>query len=257
MKNIVISLESAVERRKHIHEEFGKHKVDFEFFDALTPDTAKDFANNLGLNLKDAKLTPGELACMMSHVAIWKKTIDENIPYVTIFEDDIYLGEDAEELLNRSTWIKSEWNIIKIETVLKKIIYAKKSYNIQGVTRQLHQLKSKHLGTGGYILSLKGSHTFFNYINKTILRPLDELIFEEFILNYDEPIYQMKPALCIQEIILAGPEADLLLPSLLINERKDRMKANKTTGFNKVRRELKRVAQQTKKALLAKEIAFK
>ncbi|WP_227681695.1 hypothetical protein [Psychrobacter glacincola] len=121
----------------------------------------------------------------------------------------------------------------------------------------MHQLKSKHLGTGGYILSLKGSHTFFNYINKTILRPLDELIFEEFILNYDEPIYQMKPALCIQEIILAGPEADLLLPSLLINERKDRMKANKTTGFNKVRRELKRVAQQTKKALLAKEIAFK
>ncbi|WP_227681697.1 glycosyltransferase family 25 protein [Psychrobacter glacincola] len=121
MKNIVISLESAVERRKHINEEFGKYKVDFEFFDALTPDTAKDFANNLGLNLKDAKLTPGELACMMSHVAIWKKTIDENIPYVTIFEDDIYLGEDAEELLNRSTWIKSEWNIIKIETVLKKL----------------------------------------------------------------------------------------------------------------------------------------
>ncbi|MGO1513314.1 MAG: glycosyltransferase family 25 protein, partial [Psychrobacter sp.] len=76
MKNFVISLQSATERREHINSEFGKHNVNFEFFDALTPDTAKDYALSLGLNLDSISLTPGELACMMSHVALWKKAID-------------------------------------------------------------------------------------------------------------------------------------------------------------------------------------
>ena len=79
------------------------------------------------------------------------------------------------------------------------------------------------------------------------MRPLDELIFEEFIFKYNEPVYQMKPALCIQEIILAGPDSELSLPSLLIDERKSRMKAHKIKGLSKIRRELKRVIQQTKK----------
>ncbi|MGO2231698.1 glycosyltransferase family 25 protein, partial [Psychrobacter sp.] len=90
MKNFVISLQSATERREHINSEFGKHNVNFEFFDALTPDTAKDYALSLGLNLDSISLTLGELACMMSHVALWKKAIDNHIPYITIFEDDVY-----------------------------------------------------------------------------------------------------------------------------------------------------------------------
>lgn len=257
MKKFVISLTSATDRRQHIRSEFNKHQVDYEFFDALTPDKADEFAKSLNLKIQDASLTPGELACMMSHVAIWKKTIDENIPYVTVFEDDVYLGEDAHYLLNQTNWIQPEWNIIKIETVLKKTISAQRSYNISGVSRQLAQLKSKHLGTGGYILSLKGAKIFFDYINTTNLRPLDELIFEEFIFKYNEPVYQMKPALCIQEIILAGPDSELSLPSLLIDERKSRMKAHKIKGLSKIRRELKRVIQQTKKIILAKEVPFK
>tara|TARA_R110002073_G_scaffold336437_1_gene533335 strand:+ start:2376 stop:3149 length:774 start_codon:yes stop_codon:yes gene_type:complete len=256
MKNFVISLTSATERRKHINHEFSKHNVNFEFFDALTPETAENYANSLGLNLNDIGLTLGELACMMSHVALWKKAIDENTPYITIFEDDVYLGEDANRLLNDSEWIKSDWNIIKIETVLKKTILAYKSYQVATVKREVTQLKSKHLGTGGYVLSLRGAMLFFDYINNTNLRPLDELIFEEFIAKHNEPVYQMKPALCIQEIILAGPNANLSLPSLLIEERKDRMKSDKIKNLNKARRELNRIILQTKKVILAKEIPF-
>ena len=91
MNNFVISLKSATERREHINNEFGKHNVSFEFFDALTPDTAREYAKNLGINPDTTNLTPGELACMMSHIAIWKKAINENLSYVTIFEDDVYL----------------------------------------------------------------------------------------------------------------------------------------------------------------------
>lgn len=257
MKKFVISLTSALDRRQHIQSEFDKHDVAFEFFDALTPDTATGFAQSLGFKIEEANLTPGELACMMSHIAIWKKAIDENIPYVTIFEDDVYLGEDAHKLLSQADWIRPEWNIIKIETVLKKIISARNSFEIPGTRRKLSQLKSKHLGTGGYILSLKGAQIFFDYVHSTNLRPLDELIFEEFIFKYSEPVFQIKPALCIQEIILAGPGADLSLPSLLTDERINRMRSEKTKGLAKVNKEVSRLITQTKKALYAKEVPFK
>ena len=80
MKNIVISLKTAVDRRHHIEQEFQKNHVNFEFFDALTPDLAKPYAEKILAKLQDSNLTGGELACMMSHVSIWQKMIDEDIP---------------------------------------------------------------------------------------------------------------------------------------------------------------------------------
>lgn len=53
-----------------------------------------------------------ELACFMSHTNIWQKMIDESRAYLAVFEDDVYLGEDAEILLNNMEWIKPDWHII-------------------------------------------------------------------------------------------------------------------------------------------------
>lgn len=120
MKKIVISLSSAIDRRQHIQSEFDKHNIDYEFFDALTPDIAISYTQTLGLDLSSTHLTQGEIACMMSHVAVWEKIINEDLDYATIFEDDIYLGEDAEKLLNSTDWIHPDWHIIKIEAFAKK-----------------------------------------------------------------------------------------------------------------------------------------
>lgn len=257
MKNFVISLKSASERREHINNEFDEHNVSFEFFDALTPDSAKDYAKNLGLNIDDASLTPGELACMMSHVAIWKKTIDQNIHYVTIFEDDIYLGEDAEGLLNSSEWIKPDWNIIKIEAFSKKVLMSTTRYNVLSNKRQISKLKGKNLGAAGYIISMEGAKLFLDYILTHKLQPIDEIIFDIFINRKTEPVYQMIPALCVQEMILKERQNVFSLPSSLECERRNRMKLDKKRGLSKVRRETNRLILQTKESLFAKEVFFK
>jgi glycosyl transferase, family 25 len=93
MKNFVISLKTATARREHIQKEFGKQNIDFEFFDALTPDLAKPLAEKMALQVHEDFLTSGELACFMSHVSIWQKMVDEQIPHLAIFEDDVYLGK--------------------------------------------------------------------------------------------------------------------------------------------------------------------
>lgn len=254
MKNFVISLQSATERREHINNEFGKHNVNFEFFDALTPDTAKDYALSLGLNLDSISLTPGELACMMSHVAIWEKAVDNHIPYITIFEDDVYLGEDAEKLLNSTDWIQPDWHIIKIEAFAKKAYLSKDTHTVLDGKRYVTELKGKNLGTAGYILSLQGAKVYLDYIKDNDLLPLDSLMFDNFIINGSEPVQQLVPALCIQEMLLHKNNPSL--PSALLTDRKDRMKLEKQKGFAKVHKEARRLVTQAKKALFAKEVPF-
>ncbi|WP_430737125.1 glycosyltransferase family 25 protein [Psychrobacter sp. VH5] len=255
MKSIVISLKSAIDRRQHIIQEFQNHHIDFEFFDALTPDIAASYAKNLPINLKNSSLTGGELACMMSHVSVWQKMIDEQIPYLAIFEDDVYLGEDAELLLNSSDWINPEWHIVKIEAFTKKVFVSSNRYPIESTNRYITQLKGENLGTAGYILSLHGAQKYLDYLAHHQLRPLDELMFDDFIACGSEPVYQMMPALCIQEMLLNKETP--ALPSALIKERKDRMHSEKKTGLYKVKRETSRLMRQAKKTLFAKELIFK
>lgn len=257
MKNFVISLESATERRAHIHHEFGQHNVSFEFFDALTPDKARSHAQSLALDLSAASLTSGELACMMSHVSVWQKMIDENMSYATIFEDDVYLGEDAESLLNRSEWINADWHIIKIEAFAKKAMVSATKYDVLSNKRQIRQLKGKNLGAAGYILSIKGAKLFLDYILTLRLQPIDEIIFDIFINQKIEPVYQMIPALCAQEMMIKACHNELALPSSLEHERKCRTKSEKKKGLSKVKRETNRLIVQTKETLFAKEIPFK
>lgn len=47
LKNFVISLSSALERRHHIAQVFNEQGIDFEFFDAITPEKACDSAGKI------------------------------------------------------------------------------------------------------------------------------------------------------------------------------------------------------------------
>lgn len=257
MKNIVISLKTATARREHIVQEFGKQNVGFEFFDALTPDLARPLAEKMQLNIQEDFLSPGELACFMSHVSIWQKMVDEQIPHLAIFEDDVYLGEDAEYLLNSANWIKPTWNIIKIETVNNKIFLSTDRHEVIAKKRYITQLKGIHLGSGGYILSLNGAKTYFDYFTGNKLIPIDELIFDASLREHLEPIYQMTPALCIQEVILRGANSELLLLGSLITDRKNENEKMKKPLAYKLKREVSRLALQVKKAMYAEEIPFK
>ena len=70
----VISLTTAHDRRTHIDNEFDKQGIDFEFFDAITPDLIEATCQKLGINLlNNQRLSKGEKACFLSHVCLWQK----------------------------------------------------------------------------------------------------------------------------------------------------------------------------------------
>lgn len=256
MKNIVISLKTATARREHILQEFGKHNIGLDFFDALTPDRAIPLAEKMSLNVNEDFITHGELACFMSHVSIWQKMVNEQIPYLAIFEDDVYLGENASTLLNYSDWIQSDWHIIKTEAFSEKVFLGTKVELVGDGLRKIVQLKGKNLGTAGYILSLKGAQAYLNYIQHIQLIPIDQVMFDEYVFSKDLMVYQMNPALCIQEMMLY-PAKKTTLSSDLLAERKERMKKQKKKGWMKVQLEIMRILLQIKQMLFATRASFK
>ncbi len=94
MNNYIISLKTAAQRREHICNEFGKQAIPFQFCDAVTSnDFQREDIRALLSNIHQSKLANGEKGCFLSHLSLWKKCIDENLPFISIFEDDILLGE--------------------------------------------------------------------------------------------------------------------------------------------------------------------
>lgn len=100
--NYVISLTRETKRRKHIEQEFGRQNILFSFFDAVTPDRIEDVAKKFNIILdrsSEAKLWDGEIGCALSHISLWNLALEKSLDYINIFEDDVYLGENAKELL--------------------------------------------------------------------------------------------------------------------------------------------------------------
>ncbi|MBJ9952873.1 MULTISPECIES: glycosyltransferase family 25 protein [unclassified Acinetobacter] len=251
MKKFVISLSTAQERRKHIVAEFTKQEVDFEFFDAITPVNINLMASQLGLVEFTTDLHENEVGCLLSHMILWKKAIDEQLDYIAIFEDDIYLGENAKDFLLDTTWIPKECSVIKLEVFYKKIGVALKQQHLYVPhDRELLLLREAHMGCGGYILSQEVAQKLLNYIVKSkVLIPVDHFLFRE-CPKLD--IYQLSPALCIQDVILKNGQTEF--PSALEevrNIRKGKYLQKEKLKYNiKLKKEILRIFKQIQKLIL-------
>ncbi|HEZ5833074.1 TPA: glycosyltransferase family 25 protein [Neisseria meningitidis] len=209
MQNHVISLASAAERRAHITDTFGVRGIPFQFFDALMPSEE--------LNRMMAELVPGlakqhllsevEKACFMSHAVLWKQALDEGLPYIAVFEDDVLLGEGAEQFLAEDTWLEERFDkdsafIVRLETMFMHVLTSP-----SGVAdycgRAFPLLESEHWGTAGYIISKKTMRFFlqhFAMLQPEQIKPIDLMMFSDFFDKEGVLVYQVSPALCAQEL---------------------------------------------------------
>lgn len=244
-KNVVISISTADKRRNHIIEQFGQKQIPFEFFDAFT--TSARLGTHLQRYLPNveatSKLTAGEKGCLMSHFMLWKKCVDDNLDYISIFEDDILLGENAEQFLANDEWLKVRFNfqeifVLRLETFLMPVQLEHQQQILPFQERNMDILKSKHFGTAGYIISNDAAKYLINLVEKLAveeIKAIDEIMFNEQVNVGLYQVYQLNPAICVQELQLNQEES--LLVSDLEQERKNRpkIKKNKTLKQRLVR----------------------
>nr|MBG8989454.1 lacto-N-neotetraose biosynthesis glycosyl transferase [Neisseria meningitidis] len=265
MQNHVISLASAKERRAHIAATFGARGIPFQFFDALMPSERLEQAM--------AELVPGlsahpylsgvEKACFMSHAVLWKQALDEGLPYITVFEDDVLLGEGAEQFLAEDAWLKERFDpdtafIVRLETMFMHVLTSP-----SGVAdycgRAFPLLESEHWGTAGYIISRKAMRFFlqhFAMLQPEQIKPIDLMMFSDFFDKEGMPVYQVSPALCAQELHYTKfHNKSSVLGSLLEDERskipkqkhKDRtLKERLIHALTKISREKKKWEERKK-----------
>ena len=244
-KNVVISISTADKRRNHIIDQFGQKKIPFEFFDAFTPSDRLDVHLQRYLPNVEAtsKLTAGEKGCLVSHFMLWKKCVDDNLDYISIFEDDILLGENAEQFLANDEWLKVRFNfqeifVLRLETFLMPVQLEHQQQILPFQERNMDILKSKHFGTAGYIISNDAAKYLINLVEKLAveeIKAIDEIMFNEQVNVGLYQVYQLNPAICVQELQLNQEES--LLVSDLEQERKNRpkIKKNKTLKQRLVR----------------------
>lgn len=238
IKNFVINVATNTKRQVHIQQEFDKQNIPFEFFSAITPAKNEQVAKQLNIDIKKSVSSPQELACFLSHVSLWQQCIEDNLDYIGIYEDDIFLGENFQQILDQEGFLQANHiDILKLEKVSPRA-YLTQPIAIPTSYRKIYRLNSRHLATGGYILSKSACQYLLDYIRQlSQLEALDVLMFD--VKKYPKTlyIYQLNPAIVIQEHHLL-PQVSLT--SSLNQTRSQEIKL-KLTGLQKTKREILRV----------------
>ncbi|EHH2420007.1 glycosyltransferase family 25 protein [Vibrio parahaemolyticus] len=179
MKVFVLSLKQSTDRRKRIEETLGLTDIEFEFFDALTPqELSHEQRQRLNpektRNLKGYELTEGEIACFFSHMAIWQWSAQHGQD-VLVLEDNVdihpkfaFLVADLKQVYSQCT---------KPRTIIKL------SASKQGVRfKKIHELNDSFTlgnyvkpttGAMGYLMSSKAAQSLVEHANEIIV-PVDD-----------------------------------------------------------------------------------
>ena len=214
----VISMPSAALRREHMRKELGAHGIAFHFFDALHGEQTLRALEQSGLSTVPNALTLGELGCLMSHVRLWQQLVQSDEETMTILEDDVFLGHDAAYWLTHADWIPSPLThqLIKLEKHEVKVTQSRSSIAVHD--RKLRLLRQKHFATGGYRIGRHAAAEVLALIKSApIDQAVDHLLFCDYRLHRPQAVWQLNPAICVQEKCV--PTAALQLGNHLEAER--------------------------------------
>ena len=152
MRIYYINLDHDQDRRDRIDAQLGKLGLTATRIRATTPDdvTPELVARHCDPSKLD-HVTPGELACTLSHRGLWQRLLDEGEPHALILEDDILLSPRLPAFLARADRAVRRFGLIHIEAHTRLIRIGTPLARIGKVG--LHRTYSFNYGTGGYILT--------------------------------------------------------------------------------------------------------
>ncbi|WP_419767644.1 glycosyltransferase family 25 protein [Arcobacter sp.] len=181
MKTFIINLEKDIEKKKVINNICEKHALNYEFICAiygfnLEESYIKSITNKNGsISQINRELSKGEIGCTLSHMIIYKRIIDDNLPYALILEDDAFFDDKLVTFINTFNNFKEDWDCILLGYYIGSdhknftISFDKKIYSKNFAYIMTSQLLS---GTHGYLISNQGAKKLLEY-NKEITLPID------------------------------------------------------------------------------------
>lgn len=203
----VINLDRSPDRLALMRETFAFLGLPFERLPAvegakLAPEEREAFLAGRGAHL----WLPGEIGCLLSHLAFWRRVATGTAPYAAVFEDDVRLSPHLPALLRDSGWVPPDADIVKLETSDQKIAVGGAWHAIDerfGARR----LQSQHLRTAGYIVSRTAAQRLIDAFPQ-MAGPIDLVLFDPALPLFSSlTIYQLIPAVC-RQIAHTADDAD-------------------------------------------------
>jgi len=123
MRIFVINLERSRDRRIHVAGQLNRLKIQYEFVDAVDGMTLPQGEIESVYGLKNSppwpsfnarRLLEGEVGCLLSHLQLYRKMINENIECACIFEDDNCFQPDMSALLKGDLLLRFDWDLLLI-----------------------------------------------------------------------------------------------------------------------------------------------
>ncbi len=115
----VINLDRSVARRDAIEEEMQRLGFPFRRFSAIDgAELDRTRVKELPVQPEHAiikkPLTRAEIACYLSHIAVWKEIAQGDHPAAFVFEDDATFEKDAAVVLQEIARRTPDWDILKL-----------------------------------------------------------------------------------------------------------------------------------------------
>lgn len=248
MKIFVINLARNPERLERMQRLLDAKGLAFERLDAVDGKTlSEDEIARWSQKKPDGSLclSPSEVGCMLSHRHAWERIAAMETGHAVILEDDIHFSAEASTFLKSDDWVPADAEIVKIETVKKwKTVVSKKSIRLeQGYS--LAKLLGQHFGMAGYVLSPRSANRLLNEMG-SVHMAIDQILFDPASSLFSRmSIYQIMPALCIQDQFI-GETAEALSSDIT---RAWEIRRKRKTLSQKVVREARRFWGQLNRAI--------
>ena len=248
MKTYLINLDRSPERLARMDRIFRSLSLEYERVPAVDGRSLAEAEIRRHNRVAREPLSAGEIGCFLSHRAAWVRVVEAGVPHAAVMEDDLHLCRAARSFLSSDEWIPADADIVKVETNGRRIVVDRTEIGI-GAGHSLTLLRGPHNGTGGYIISLDCARRLIER-DAAMLMPVDK-----FLFNPQSPlfgslrIYQILPALCIQELIHNRARAQGFLASQIAYGRKQ--DKPRLSRWEKLKRETLRLKHQLRSWIAA------
>lgn len=150
MKAFVINLSWEVEKKQRIIDECERVGLDVEIYNAVDGGSLSEpFLRENVFDYGNNFLTKGEIGCSLSHINLYKRIVDENVPFALIMEDDATFDSELVRFL--SAFDNSKYINGGIYLLTGDVSYVE-NRSSKLSTFKIHQVRSA-TRTTGYVIT--------------------------------------------------------------------------------------------------------
>lgn len=235
MKTYAINLPQHHARRDNILNECEKYGIDVEIFSAVDGRTLTDEQiRELVFAHQTNGLTRGEIGAALSHLHIYQKMRDENIPVALILEDDAVFNLDPRPLLDAIARRGSDEPHFYMLTVSHRRKYVR-NHQLDIAGNRFYEVVND-TGTYGYVLTNRAAINLARFL-LPIRTVADD--YRYFIFNDVAKVWVIDTA-------VVGLNAPLAEDSIIETERKEQFASGKRKQLGRRLRKMTPLAKRAK-----------